>query len=390
MAIAIVAGAIANKPFNGGEPWVRLSWLVGLRRLGFDAYFVEALREGACVDAAGDPAPFERSANRSHLEAVMREFELLDKTALIDGRGGSLYGIDPAELGGLVAEAEVLFDMSGHLGDIAPMAQARRRVYVDLDPAFTQVWHADPALDFTVAGYDHHVTVGLNVGGAGCSIPTGGVEWIPTFPPVLLDEWRSGQAPSAEPFRFTSVAKWRSPYGQLDLDGRALGLKHHEFRRLLELPAQVPQAEFELALDIDAGDAADAEALVAHGWRLRPAPEVASSPRRFRDYVLASSGELSVAQGAYVQTRSGWFSDRTAAYLAAGRPALVQDTGVGARVALGEGLVTFSCPREAAARAREIAGDPIAHAQAARALAERHLDSDRVLGRLLEAVGVGG
>lgn len=389
MATALLAGAIANKPFNGGEPWVRLSWLLGLRRLGFDVYLVERLSERACVDAQGRPAPFAESANRAHLERVADEFGLRARTALIDERGGSLWGVGTQELREAAVDAEVLFDMSGHLGELEPAGLARRRAYVDLDPAFTQVWHADPALEFDISGYDAYVTVGLNVGRPGCPIPTGGIDWIPTLPPVLLDEW-DGPPPPAEPFRFTTVATWRSPYGQLELEGRTLGLKHHEFRRLLELPRQVPDAQFELALEIAQEDAADARALREHGWRLGSAREAAGTPSGFREYVLASSGELSVAQGAYAHTRSGWFSDRTAAYLAAGRPALVQDTGIGSWLARGEGLLTFSTPAAAAAGAREILADPLAHAQAARALAERHLDSYLVLGGLLERLGVGG
>jgi hypothetical protein len=169
-----------------------------------------------------------------------------------------------------------------------------------------------------------------------------------------------------------------------------LGLKHHEFRRLLELPERVEDAEFELALDIHTADAEDREALEGHGWSIVSPRDVAASPGAFRDYVRASGAELSVAQPAYVETRSGWFSDRSAAYLATGRPVLVQDTGVGAHLTSGEGLLTFSSPSQAADRARRIVADPEAHARAARAIAEAHLDSDLVLGRLLAILGSGG
>jgi hypothetical protein len=389
VAVAIVGGAMANKPLNGGEAWVRLSWILGLRRLGFDVYFAEVLDTAACVDAAGAQASFPESVNRAHIEAVVGEFGLDARVALLDEQGGSLLGLGAAEIGAVAEEAELLFDLSGHLGDRAGAGRARRRVYVDLDPGFTQVWHTDPTLAFSVSGYDRHVTVGLNVGGPDCSVPAGGVRWIPTLPPVVLEEWPLWAAARGT-FRFTTVATWRTPFGPIAIDGRSLDLKHHEFRRVLDLPEQVQGAEFELALDIHGADASDRLALEAHGWRVVSPREVVSSPGAFRDYVRESGAELSVAQPAYVETRSGWFSDRSAAYLCTGRPALVQDTGAKAHLGGCGGLLTFSSPTQAAERARKIASDPEPHRLAARALAETHLDSDLVLGRLLVELERGG
>jgi hypothetical protein len=389
VAIAIVGGAIANKPRNGGESWVRLSWILGLRRLGFEVYFIEVLDTSTCIDEVGYPAPFSGSANEAQLERVVAEFGLQGTVALLDARGERLHGLDASELEGIFGEAEVLFDLSGHLGKLALAASARRRVYVDLDPAFTQAWHADPALRFTLSGYDGYATVGLNVGTPAWPIPLAGVEWIPTLPPVLLDEWLCKPL-AHSPYRFTTVATWRSPFGAISIGGRTLALKHHEFRRLIDLPREVSGAEFELALDIHPADGGDLEALRANGWSVVAPALVAATPSSFRDYVRASDAEFSVAQPAYVETASGWFSDRTAAYLAAGRPALIQDTGIGTSLPLGEGLLTFSTLGEAAEHARRLLAEPLAHAEAARRFAEEHLDSDVVLGRLLQALGVGG
>jgi hypothetical protein len=389
MAIAIVAGAIANKPCNGGEAWVRLSWILGLRRLGFEVYFAEVLNASSCVDRAGRPAPPEESINRLHLERVLGDFGLTRTTALLNEQGERLYGLDVRELGEVAADADVLFDLSGHLGGMAIEVQSRRRVYVDLDPGFTQTWDADPSLPFTLSGYDRYVTVGLNVGTVGCTVPVGGAEWIPTLPPVVLDEWPTSPV-SDGACRFTTVATWRSPFGPIEIGGSLLGLKHHEFRRLIDLPGRAPDAQFELALDIHPGDAMDRRALEARGWRIVSPRKVAATTHDFRDYVRGSSAEFSVAQPAYTQSASGWFSDRTAAYLASGRPALVQDTGIGSSLPGGEGLLTFSSPSEAAAGALRIAADPPGHAQAARRIAEESLDSDVVLGRLLATLGLDG
>ena len=388
MAGAIVGGALANKPLNGGEAWVRLSWVLGLRRLGFDAWFVEQIEGRRCVDESGRPAAFADSVNRSHFEAVVRDFGLEGRAALLCDGGREVAGVGQPDLREAAAEADLLVNISGHLTAAEIVGGPRASVYVDLDPGFTQAWHADPEVPFRLARHDHYATVGLNVGAAGCPIPTAGMEWIPTLPPVLLDEWEP--RPPLGPPRFTTVATWRSPSGSLRIGGRDLTLKHHQFRRLLELPERVPAASFEIALDIHPGDAADREALAAHGWRLADPRQAAGTPGAFRDYVLGSAAEFSVAQGVYAETGSGWFSDRSAAYLAAGRPALVQDTGLAEELRDGAGLLTFSDLDAAAAGAERILADRARAGAAARRLAAERLDSDLVLGRLLTAIGVAG
>lgn len=388
MPLALLAGAVANKPLNGGEAWVRLNWLLGLRRLGFDAYFVEQVDAGACVDAGGRPCDPAGSVNRRYLEAVMEDHGLGDHWALFDQRGESIAGLDRAEVEAVAAEAEVLFNHSGHLGEGRLRAAPRHRVYVDLDPAYTQVWADDASLSFSIAGHDTYVTVGLNLGSADCPLPSNGIDWIPTLPPVVLERWPQAPLPVGESLRFTTVGTWRSPYGQLPVADRLAGGKHHEFRRVVALPERVEGAAFELALDIHDGDAADLEALRAAGWGVVSPREVAPTPDAFAAYLRGSGAELSAAQGAYVASRCGWFSDRTAAYLASGRPALVQDTGFAAVLPVGDGLLTFSDLAGAEEGARRIVADPAGHAAAARELARAHLDSDLILGRLLETVGV--
>ncbi len=389
MAIAIVAGALANKPFNGGEAWVRLSWVLGLQRLGFDAFFVEELTTADCVDEDGRPTDFATSVNRRHFERVTREFGLESHAGLLCDGGSQSAGLDLERLLEIASEAELLVNVSGHLRSPEILARPRKRLYVDLDPCFTQSWHADPTVDFELRGHEHYATVGLNVGGPSCRVPQSGIDWIRTLPPVLLDHFPL-QPPASRPIRFTTVATWRSPFGAVVVDGKATTLKHHEFRRLIELPRRMPDASFEIALAIDAADSADLEALRKHGWDIADPRAVAGDPPSFREYVCGSGAEFSVAQGAYVQSQSGWFSDRTAAYLACGRPALVQDTGIGDHVPTGAGLLTFSSPDDAMAGAARIATDYAAHSAAARAFAKAELDSDVVLERLLTTLGIGG
>jgi hypothetical protein len=388
VARAIVSGALANKPRNGGEAWVRLSWVLGLQRLGFDTYFVEQIGAGDCVDEDGGAAEFEASANRFYFESVVGEFGLATRAGLLCEGGRETAGLGLEEIAEAAAGADLLVNVSGHLTIEAVLAGPRAIVYVDLDPGFTQAWHIDDGVPFSVPPHDHYVTVGLNLGSPACPIPDCGVKWVPTLPPVVLEHWPR-QPPTAGPTRFTTVATWRSPYGQLEIGGRTMGLKHHQFRRLIELPERVAGADFEIALDIHPGDAADLERLLDHGWTVVDPRRLSAGPGEFRDYVRGSSAEFSVAQGVYADTASGWFSDRTATYLASGRAALVQDTGL-ADPPLGEGLLTFSTLGQAIEGCERIVADPAAHGGAARVFAEAHLDSDLVLGRLLSKLGIGG
>ncbi|HVD41649.1 MAG TPA: hypothetical protein VNC16_11700 [Solirubrobacterales bacterium] len=373
MALALIAGALANKPGSGGEAWVRLSWVLGLQRLGWQVHLVERLSG-------------EDTAARCYFEEVVGRSGLEGRASLLDAEGRALYGQDERELLAVAAEADLLFNVSGHLGAGSLLDAPRRRVYVDLDPGFTQAWHADPSLEFTVDGHDLYLTVGQNVGKPGCPVPVSGIEWTPTLPPVLLDRWTPAPTPEGT-LTFTTVATWRSPYGGLEIDGREMGLKHHQFRRFATLPELVEGAEFELALDIHPGDAADLEMLRSHGWKLVDPGAAAGTPEAFREYVRGSGAEFSVAQGVYVEAATGWFSDRTAAYLACGRPAVVQETGLGG---LGfPGLQAFADLEAAVTAAESVRDGYEEHAAAARAFAEGHLDSDRVLGRVLDLVGRG-
>jgi hypothetical protein len=386
VARAIVSGALANKPRNGGEAWVRLSWVLGLARLGFETYFVEQIGAGDCADEEGGGAEFAASVNRAYFESVVRDFGLEGRSSLLCDGGREAAGLSLEEIGEAARDADVLINIGGHLTLDGLCDGPRTSVYVDLDPGFTQAWHADAGVPFSVPRHDHYVTVGLNLGSPACPIPDCGVDWIPTLPPVLLEEWPRRPAPEGPP-RFTTVATWRSPYGRLEIDGRTMGLKHHEFRRLIELPERVEGAVFEIALDIHPGDSADLEALREHGWSVVD-PGVVRTPQRFREYIATSGAEFSVAQGIYTESNSGWFSDRTAAYLASGRPALVQETGLPESLSGGEGLVGFSGLEDAAAAATRIESDPQPRREAARAFAERHLDSDLVLERLLAPLGL--
>jgi hypothetical protein len=382
MTTVIVSGAVANKHRHGGSAWVRLSWAEAFRRVGFDVLFVETLEPRHAVDERGAPCAARDSANAAAFRTAMDAAGLADSASLLGTDGAAVAGLSREEVLDRAEGAALLVNLSGHLRDAELMARARRRVFVDLDPGYTQVWLAG-GHDVGAEGHDAHFTVGANIGSGRCTLPRAGVRWRAIRQPVVLARWPAcGQGFS----RFTTVGSWRGAYGPLEWAGRTYGVKAHEFRRLANVPhaAGLP---FEAVLDIHTADQPDAQRLTAGGWRLR-APGTVATPERFAGYVRGSGAEFSPAQGVYVHTHSGWCSDRTVRYLASGRPALVQDTGQADTLPVGEGLLTFSSPAEAARRARDVVADHARHRAAARRLAEAYFAPEPALTPLLEAVGV--
>jgi hypothetical protein len=383
MRIVLVSGAIANKPFNGGASWTRLNWLLGFRKLGFDAYFVEQIDPAACVDEAGQPALFEESVNLRYFRKIAAQFGLEGKAALICGYP-RVEGLDYGRLFEIAGAADLLVNISGHLSIQALKDRLPIKAYIDLDPGFTQLWHAS-GTSSKLAGHDYFFTVGENIGTANCSLPTDGIEWRSTRQPVVLEQWpvcREGGA-----CRFTTVASWRGPFGPVEYEGRTLGSKVRQFRKYAALPSLLNQ-EFELALDIHPLDGRDRDLLRRNSWKLVDPRAVVPDPLSFRRYIQGSGAEFSVAQEIYVETGTGWFSDRSVRYLASGKPVLVEDTGFSRNYPVGDGLLAFSSPEQAIAGVRRITSDYAAHTIAARQIAETYFDSDRVIGRLLDQMGM--
>jgi len=232
------------------------------------------------------------------------------------------------------------------------------------------------------AAHTRFATVGLLVGREGCAAPTLGLDWIPTLPPVVLTEWPVAEDGPRK--SFTTVANWRS-YGTIEHDGRLYGQKAHSFRELAALPRRTG-ARFEVALAIDPGDSADEVALRANGWSLLDPGETVGTPDLYAEFIRGSLAEIGVAKSGYALGRSGWFSDRSACYLASGKPVLAQDTGFAGHVPVGEGLLSFASLDDAGAGVERIVADYRRHAAAARELAATHFAAESVLGVLLDRI----
>jgi hypothetical protein len=362
----VVAGAIARQTGRAGHAWQYLQYLLGFRRLGYDVLFIDSLEQP--VDAAGV----------AYLRRVMEDLELGDCWSLL--YDGTAAGVSRREAVRRARSALLLVNVMGYLQDEEILGAAPKRVFLDIDPGFGQMWRELGLADI-FAGHDAYVTIGVNVGRTDCAIPPCGLDWITTSQPVVLEQWPASNG--SDSGRFTSVGAWRGPFGPVEYDGEVWGQRVHEFRKFADLPRRT-RAQFELAFAIDPGDERDRELLDEKGWSLVDPIEVAASPGTYRRYIQGSKAEFMVAKNMYVKSVSGWFSDRSICYLASGKPVLAQDTGLRHLYPVGEGLLTFSTLDEAAAGVEEIEGNYGRHSAAARALAVDYFDSDKVLGRLLD------
>jgi hypothetical protein len=267
----------------------------------------------------------------------------------------------------------------GFLNDAEVLAAAPRRVFLDIDPGFGQFWLESGQHD-AFRGHDAFVTIAENMGRPECGVPTCGLEWITTRQPVVLERWPAAHCcPADAPI--STVATWRGAYAPVTHNGSTYGLRAHEFRKFAALP-RLTGERFEVALEIHPADKKDIDLLSGNGWWLVDPHDVAGDPCRYRDYIGRSAAEVMIAKGMYVQTRSGWFSDRSICYLASGRPVLAQDTGLRDVLQTGQGLLTFATVEEAAEAVRAIRCDYGEHSRAARRLAEECFDSSSVLADL--------
>jgi hypothetical protein len=380
----VVSGAIANRYPYGGATWGRLEWVLGFNALGCNVYFVEQIAPENCVNEAGQPTGFEQSENRAFFDNAMQQFGLVDKAALICGDGALFHGLAKNDLFDIASAADLLVNISGHLSLGPLFPRFRRRAYVDVDPGYTQFWHANGNPNARLAGHDYYFTIGQNIGRPDCTIPTCGIDWRRTWPPVALDHWPARIGSDLN--HFTTIASWRGAYGTSEFGGKQFGPKAHEFRKFFALPQRVPACQFELALEIHSAEQKDLAALEQYGWRLVDPKKTAGDPRAFQSYIQNSGAEFSVAQPVYVDTGSGWFSQRTAEYLASGKPALVQDTDLAGDLPTGDGLLTFTNLHQAVDGVEKIRANYAQHCRAARALAEDHFDSRKVLAKFLAEI----
>ena len=377
----LFSGMIAADAGQGGATWAVLQYVLGLRELGCEVYFVEPIRQKALRPAG---SRLEESANAAYFRAVADAFGLHDCAALLLAGTRQTCGLGYDELRAVAARADLLINISGMLTDEALIGPIPVRAYLDLDPAFNQWWHSQ-GIDMHFTAHTHFITIGQALGEPDCPAPTCGLPWIRTFQPVLLSHW-----PVAERIQrdaFTTVGNWRS-YGSVEAGGVLYGQKAHSLRQFIALPRK-SNARFVLAMTIYPEETGDLRALAENGWQLIDPALASATPATYGEFIRGSFAELGVAKSGYVLSRCGWFSDRSVCYLASGRPVLAQETGFSRYLPTGHGLLTFNNVDDAVPAIEEIRGDYARHRRAARELAEEFFDSSKVLARLLVVLGVG-
>jgi GT2 family glycosyltransferase len=382
----VVLGMMTKIPV-AGVVWQTLHYLLGFKRLGFDVVYVEShartpsmLMRHEADDSGALAAGF--------IDRTLRRFDLSDRWAYValhdDGRQ---YGLSKAELAGAYGSAELIVNLHGGTEPLPAHSATGRLVYLETDPVQLQV-ELHNGLRSTIDFLEQHCaffTFGEAYGTPGCGLPTTDrFRFLPTRQPVVLDLWGPRNGPGSG--AFTTIGNWRQQWRDITFAGETYRwTKDLEFERMLDLPARTGR-DFELALA--SCEEADRVRLVDNGWRVRDAAPLSDDIDAYRDYIAGSTAEFTVAKDQNVRLRSGWFSDRSATYLASGRPVATQDTGFGVALPTGRGLHAFSTIDDAAAAVELVTGEYAGEHAAALQIAREYFDSSVVLRRLLEDVGV--
>jgi hypothetical protein len=385
--VVVASRRVSGLPEFAGNTWAFLQYVLGLARLGVETFWVDyqTKLDPRLPTRRGRPRIREDCHSVDYVsarfQAMARQFGFDGRYCILYDGGAEGFGLSPAEVSELMGEVDLLLNLAGPLPEGSPLLRIRRRAYIDLDPGFTQIWAHQ--LDMGFGSYHSFFTVGQNVGRPEFRIPTLGIDWEPTFPPVVLDLWPAHIDAACE--RLSTIGDWHgSQYARFD--GELYAGKREEFIRFLEVPKRAGRA-IEPALSMGQRDYEDLGLLLRNDWCVRDPFLYAGDLESYREFIQFSRAEFSVAKSGYVKSRSGWFSDRTACYLASGKPAVVQATRLEGRLPTGMGLLTFETVEEACAALEALEDAYLEHCQAARQIAETHLDSAIVLGSILDRVG---
>ena len=398
----VVTGLIAQHPRLGGVAWDYVQYADGLRRLGHDVYYFEDSGEWPYTVDGGitgeDWVAHDCSANVSHLSMVMERFGLGDRWAYRFPIKPRWFGMSAPKRREVLRTADLLINVSGTIRRPADYRSIGRLAYIDSDPVFTQIKLALPRgqLKFQkrAAAHDVYFSFGEHLSSP---VPETQYTWLPTRQPIVRAEWTTLVEHRAT---YTTVMSWTS-YKPLRYQGQHYGQKDVEFQRFLDLPRTVPQVSFKVALnstehvfweaEVKSGiQVAAADRLRRAGWQVVDARRACADLDRYRAYIQHSKAEWSISKNGYARGRPGWFSCRSACYLAAGRPVIVQDTGFDCVIPTGAGVLVFNTLDEAAAAVADVEDNYPHHARAAREIAAAYFDSDRVLTGLVEhAMGTG-
>ena len=384
----LVMGFMGSCPI-AGVIWQHVHYIVGLQRLGHDVYYIE--------DSARlpyNPETFEVNNEFDYaarlLERLAREFEFKNRWAFCARylRGQPTAGLSLNRVRQLYREADAILNICGAQEFNDDLLASDRIIYVESDPGVEQI-RIDKGVRSTIDYLRRHralFSFGENVGTESFPVPTHNMKWLPTRQPVVTDLWKTNRAPSCAAV-FTSVANW-STSGLKDITWRGekyLWSKSREFLRFLAAPKKAGET-FELATNIP--DAKTRAKFLRNGWRFHSPLQLSVDYWLYRDYVRRSRGEFTVAKDQYVRLNTGWFSDRSACYLAAGRPVIIQQSGFTQHYGNDGGLFAFSSIKEIVEAVKAINADYAKHSRAAREVAREIFEAEKVLASLLDRAGV--
>ena len=371
---------VANFPEGGGHFWVYMQYVLGLRQLGCQVYWLEQLNPG--LESEQGKAALQIFSKR------MRSFGLQDNFILYSPTKNSgqivFMGRKADQVDSIFRQADLLINFH-YAAETSLLERFQRTVLVDIDPGLLQFWISHGQL--SVQAHDLYFTIGETVGTDKALFPNAGLSWIHTRPVVNLESWPFTYLPEAR--AFTSISTWETKDWIVDEKESYENSKRVSYRQFAELPQNTNQ-ELELALFLTDEYDAERKWMESLGWRIRLSSEVAGTPDQYQLYIQQSRGEFSVAKPAYVSFQTAWISDRSLCYLASGKPVVVQNTGPSAYLADGEGLFRFSTLEQAVTAIEAINRSYSHHCRAAREIAEAYFDSRKVLRELLNRALVRG
>ena len=367
-----------------GIAWQAIHYLVGLERLGFEAWYVED--HGANpYDPRANSVVMDCSANVAFLRRAMESHGLAGRWAYWDAINDVYHGLGRDEVRALYRGADALFNLCGAVRLRDEHMACPVRAMIDTDPVYEQIKYAEADREARayLDAHTHFFTYGENVGGPGWIVPLAGIPWQATRPPVVMDLW---PAAAGEGDAWSTIATWENKGKTIAFGGETyVWSKHVNFLRFLDLPRHCGE-RFAMAM-LPPTDAV-ARLMAENGWRVTDPRPVSATMAAYADFIRASRGEFTVAKDIYVRPNSGWFSDRSVCYLASGRPVVTMRTGWSRFYPSGEGLFEYSDSAEALAAVAAVAADYPRHARAARDLAAEYFSTDRVLPAVLAGCGL--
>lgn len=381
MARIVVGSWMVRYPLGGNLSWT-LQWLVGLHQLGNEIYLVEKSGySDSCYDPVKNLMSDDCSYGATTVSALLARFGLENRWCFVDGRQ-DYHGLSRVRVEEVFKSADLFLDIGTHGAWLSEAANTGLRVVVDGEPGFRQMkMEMSLGTGEVLPSYDFYYSNGANVGTVKCTAPTAGKQWRPLFNPVVVNLFPHQAVNINAPF--TTVMHWQA-HEPLEFNGKTYGQKDVEFRKFISLP-NLTSTPLEIAVS---GKNIPTEQLKDSGWRVQNGSCVTVSFDSFKEYIGTSKGEFSVCKNVFVTTNSGWFSDRSAAYLASGRPVVLQDSGFSDHLPCGRGLFAVRTVDEAAAAINEINRDYERHSKWAREIAIEYLDAPKLLGKFLRELGI--